>query len=118
MVDDAFGLAMEDGSDLEVTLEFAKGFFDFEKAFVVALDLRGIGPCDGEVGVEEIPTVVGGLGGDGVLFAFPLEDADIVDAVGEVFVGLELLEGATSLCVMSNEEKSKVKKYFIPRHCK
>ena len=30
MVDDAFGLAMEDGADLEVALEFAKGFFDFE----------------------------------------------------------------------------------------
>ena len=30
MVDDAFGLAMEDGADLEVAFEFAKGFFDFE----------------------------------------------------------------------------------------
>ena len=39
MVDDAFGLAMEDRADLEVALEFAKGFFDFEKVFVVALDL-------------------------------------------------------------------------------
>jgi len=37
MVDDAFGLAVEDGADLEVALEFAKGFFDFEKVFVVAL---------------------------------------------------------------------------------
>jgi hypothetical protein len=35
MVDDAFGLAMEDGANLEVALEFAKGFFDFEKVFVV-----------------------------------------------------------------------------------
>ena len=97
VVDDALGLVMEDGADLEVALEFAEGFFDFEEVFVVALDLRGIGPVDGEVGVEEIPTVVGGLGGDGVLFAFPLEDADLVDAVGEVFVGLELLEGASGL---------------------
>jgi len=97
MVDDAFGLAMEDGADLEVALEFAKGFFDFEKVFVVALDLRGIGPVDGEVGVEEIPSVVGGLGGDSVLLAFPLEDAGVVDAVGEVFVGFELLEGASGL---------------------
>ena len=97
VVDDAFGLAMEDGADLEVALEFAKGFFDFEKVFVVALDLRGIGPVDGEVGVEEIPAVVGGLGGDGVLLAFPLEDAGVVDAVGEVFVGFELLEGASGL---------------------
>ncbi len=30
MVDDAFGLAMEDGADLDVALEFAKCFFDFE----------------------------------------------------------------------------------------
>ena len=30
VVDDAFGLAMEHGEDLEVALEFAKGFFDFE----------------------------------------------------------------------------------------
>ena len=62
VVDDALGLAMEDGADLEVALEFAKGFFDFEEVFVVALDLRGIGPGDGEVGVEEIPSVVGGVG--------------------------------------------------------
>jgi hypothetical protein len=40
---------------------------------------------------------VGGLGGDGVLFAFPLEDAGVVDAVGEVFVGFELLEGSSGL---------------------
>jgi len=39
MVDDAFGLSMEDRADLEVALEFAKGFFDFEKVFVMALDL-------------------------------------------------------------------------------
>jgi hypothetical protein len=97
MVDDAFGLAVEDGADLEVALEFAKSFFDFEEVFVMALDLRGIGPVDGEVGVEEIPAVVGGLGGDGVLLAFPLKDAGIVDAVGEVFVGFELLEGASGL---------------------
>ena len=31
------------------------------------------------------------------MLAFPLKDADIVDAVGEVFVGLELLECASSL---------------------
>ena len=97
VVDDALGLAMEDWADLEVALEFAKGFFDFEEVFVVALDLRGIDPGDREVGVEEIPTVVGGLGGDGVLLAFPLKDADIVDAVGEVFVGFELLECASGL---------------------
>jgi hypothetical protein len=97
MVDDAFGLAMEDGADLEVALEFTKGFFDFEKVFVVALDLRSVGPGDGEVGVEEIPTVVGGFGGDGVLLALPLEEAGVVDAVGEVFVGFELLEGASGL---------------------
>ena len=97
MVDEAFGLPMEDGADLEVALEFTKGFFDFEKVFVVALDLCGIGPVDGEVGVEEIPSVVGGLGGDGVLFAFPLEVAGFVDAVGEVFVGFEALEGASGL---------------------
>ena len=48
MVDDAFGLAMEDGADLEVALEFAEGFFDFEEVFVVALNLRGIGLVDGE----------------------------------------------------------------------
>jgi hypothetical protein len=82
---------------LEVALEFAKGFFDFEKVFVVALDLRGVGPVDGEVCVEEIPSVVGGLGGDGVLLAFPLENAGIVDTIGEVFVGFELLEGASGL---------------------
>jgi hypothetical protein len=97
VVDDALGLAMEHGADLEVALEFAKGFFDFEEVFVVALNLRGIGPGDGEVGVEEIPTVVGGLGGDGVLLVFPVKDADIVDTIGEVFVGLELLECASSL---------------------
>ena len=97
VVDDALGLAMEDGADLEVALEFAKGFFDFEKVFVVALDLRGVGPVDGEVGMEEIPSVVGGLGGDGVLLAFPLEDASFVDAVGEVFVSFELLECASGL---------------------
>ena len=73
MVDDAFGLAMEDGADLEVALEFAKGFFDFEEVFVVALDLRGVGPGDGEVGVEEIPAVVGGLGFiDAELAALPV----------------------------------------------
>jgi len=97
VVDDAFGLAMEDGADLEVALEFAEGFFNFEEVFVVALDLGGVGLIDGEVGVKEIPTVVGALSGDGVLFAFPLEDAGIVDAVGEVFVGLELLECASGL---------------------
>ena len=97
VVDDAFGLAMEHGADLEVALEFAEGFFDFEEVFVVALDLGGVGPVDGEVGVKEIPTVGGSLGGDGVLFAFPLKDAGIVDAVGEVFVGFELLEGASGL---------------------
>ena len=48
MVDDAFGLAMKDGADLEVAFEFAKGFFDFEEVFVVALDLRGIGAGDAE----------------------------------------------------------------------
>ena len=63
----------------------------------MALDLRGIGLGDSEVGVEDIPSVVGGLGGDGVLFAFPLEDAGVVDAVGEIFVGFELLEGASGL---------------------
>ena len=63
----------------------------------MALDLRGIGPVDGEVGVEEIPSVVGGLGGDGVLLALPLENAGVVDAVGEVFVGFELLECASGL---------------------
>ena len=97
MVDDALGLAMEDRADLEVALEFAKGFFDFEKVFVVALDLCGIGPVDGEVGVEEISSVVGSLGGDGVLLALPLEVAGVVDAVGEVFVGFEALEGASGL---------------------
>ena len=30
VVDDALGLVMEDGTDLGVALEFAKGFFDFE----------------------------------------------------------------------------------------
>ena len=49
MVDDAFGLAMEDGADLEVALEFAKGFFDFEEVFVVALELRGVGAGDGRL---------------------------------------------------------------------
>ena len=97
MVDDALGLAVEDGADLEVAFEFAEGFFDFEEVFVVALDLGGVGLLDGEVGVKEIPTVVGGFGGDGVLFAFPLQGAGVVDAVGEVFVGIELLEGASGL---------------------
>jgi len=60
VVDDALGLAMEDGADLEVALEFAKGFFDFERVFVMALDLRGVGPVDGEICVEEIPFVVDG----------------------------------------------------------
>ena len=41
----------------------------------------------GDVGVEEMPSVVGGLGGYGVLFAFALKDTGSVDAVGEVFVG-------------------------------
>ena len=54
MVDETFGLPMEHGADLEVALEFAKGFFNFAKVFVVALDLRGICPCDGEIGVGEI----------------------------------------------------------------
>ena len=63
----------------------------------MALDLRGVGPGGGEVGVEEIPTVVGGLGRYGVVFAFPLEDAGVIDAVGEVFVSFELLEGASGL---------------------
>ena len=40
----------------------------------MALNLCGIGSGDGEVGVEDILSVVGGLGGDGVLIAFPLED--------------------------------------------
>jgi len=97
VVDDALGLAMEDGANLEVAFEFAEGFFDFEEVFVAALNLGGISPLDGEVGVEEIPTVVGGLGGDGVLLAFPLKDAGVVDTIGEVFVGLELLESASGL---------------------
>ena len=49
MVDEAFGLLMEDGASLEVALEFTKGFFDFEKVFVVPLDLRGTCPCDGRL---------------------------------------------------------------------
>ena len=97
VVDDALGLAMEDGANLEVAFEFAEGFFDFEEVFVAALNLGGISPLDGEVGVEEIPTVVGGLGGVGVLLAFPLKDAGVVDTIGEVFVGLELLESASGL---------------------
>lgn len=40
---------------------------------------------------------MGGLGGDGVLLAFPLEDAGLVYSVGEVFVGFELLESASGL---------------------
>ena len=36
MVDEAFGLLMEDGASLEVALEFTKGLFDFEKVFVVS----------------------------------------------------------------------------------
>lgn len=77
MVDETFGLPMEDGADLEVALEFTKCFFDFDKVFVVALDLRGICPCDGEIGVGEIPAVVGELGegslgfGDAEFTAFP-----------------------------------------------
>ena len=72
MVDEAFGLLMEDGASLEVALEFTKGLFDFEKVFVVPLDLRGTCPCDGEVGVEEIPSIVGSLGfGDAEFTAFP-----------------------------------------------
>ena len=59
--------------------------------------MRGVGPGGGEVGVEEIPAVMGGLGRDGVVFAFPLEDAGVIDAVGEVFVSFELLEGASGL---------------------
>ena len=55
MVDEAFGLLMEDGASLEVALEFTKCFFDFDKVFVVALDLRGICPCDREIGVGDIP---------------------------------------------------------------
>jgi hypothetical protein len=72
MVDETFGLPMEDGADLEVALEFTKGFFDFEKVFVVAWDLRGICPCDREIGVGDIPGVVGSLGfGDAEFTAFP-----------------------------------------------
>jgi hypothetical protein len=69
----------------------------FHSVFVVALDLRGIGLGDGEVGVEEIPSVVGGFGGDGVFFAFPLEDVVGIDAVGEIFVCFELPEGVSGL---------------------
>jgi hypothetical protein len=37
-----------------------------------SLDLRGICPCDGEIGVRVIPGVVGGLGfGDVEFTAFP-----------------------------------------------
>ena len=64
MVDETFGLPMEYGADLEVALEFAKGLFDFEKVFVVPLDLRGTCPCDGEISVMEISGVMGGLGGE------------------------------------------------------
>jgi hypothetical protein len=72
MVDEAFGLLMEDGASLEVALEFTKGFFDFEKVFVVPLELRGTCPCDVEIGVEEIPSIVGSLGfGDAEFTAFP-----------------------------------------------
>jgi hypothetical protein len=45
-----FGDACE---DLEESIEFARGLFDFEKDLVVALDLRGIGPGGGEVGVSD-----------------------------------------------------------------
>ena len=57
--------------DLEVALEFAKGFFDFKKVFVVVLDLCGVCTGDGKVGVEEMPSDVRRLGGDGVLFPIP-----------------------------------------------
>jgi hypothetical protein len=72
MVDEAFGLLMEDGASLEVAREFTKGLFDFEKVFVVPLDLRGTCPCDREIGVGDIQGVVGSLGfGDAEFTAFP-----------------------------------------------
>ena len=64
MVDDAYGLAIKDGADLEVALEFTKGLFDFEKVFVVALDVCGVGPVvEVFVGIELLEGT-SGLAGD------------------------------------------------------
>jgi len=78
MVDAAFWFPTEHGAELETALYLAKGSFNFKKVFEVSLDLRGIGPGDGEVGLEEMLVVVGGLGegrfgfGDAELTAFPV----------------------------------------------
>ena len=47
--------------------------------------------------MKKIPSVMGALGGDGLGFALPAQDAGGIDAVGEVFVGFEPLEGAADL---------------------
>jgi hypothetical protein len=88
MINDAFGRTMEDGADLEVALEFAKGFFDFEglkvdftahaaiknedcvwdlkaaaKDFDSASQLAGVGAVASQNGDVERCAV--GVGGDG-----------------------------------------------------
>ena len=42
MIDDPLGSAMKNGPHFQVTLEFAEGFFDFEKVLVVPLHTGGI----------------------------------------------------------------------------
>jgi len=97
VVEDALRLSVEDGAHFQVALEFAKGLLDFEKVFVVALDAGRIGLSGGQAGVEKIPSVMGALGGNGLGFALPAQDAGLIDAVGKVFVGFEALEGAADL---------------------
>jgi hypothetical protein len=45
VVDDALGLGMKDGADLEVAFEFAKGIFDFEEVFKLGVGSQILTVC-------------------------------------------------------------------------
>jgi hypothetical protein len=90
VVENAFGFVVKDRAHFQAALEFAKGLLDFEKVFVVVLDAWSIGLRGGQVGVEKIPSIMGTLGGNGLGFSLPAQDAGLIDAVGKVFMGLEL----------------------------
>ena len=97
MVDDAVGTVVKDRPHPQVAFEFAKGFLDFEEILIMALDLCGLSFGGKEIGMQQIPSIVGALGGDDVLFALPVQDSIGVDLIGEVFVGFERLESASGL---------------------